>query len=700
MGSFLAEVLSSVEKMELQQVNTKCPEVAALVEACKAEVVSHLENIYVQFTERPRKNKALAGKITKLEEDINMLRTNLEEITRTELAKSECDIQKHTHALVRAKTEISLVATLFYIHEALMRIVDLQKNRSFFACLEEFQAMEEVFEGLDLEENLAVLQEMQLEFKTERSAFHLTLGNLFKDRVVLQAGGTRSVVKVNNDQQLEDVLCTLYCDNNSVTVLDKVTKFLWDSVFVPIVDTTTEIKVGQEEGFSVLEVITVDPNKKSSYVEVFANIKAVLVFLSDNFDVSLTEDLSTLQYIGRDLRDNLSELIIKRCLQDTIPSTKQGLEDFRRVIEATEDLEKSLFQAKIFAEDTTSILSYACNIDVLFINKKCQEYLASAQELMKKDLHDLVEVGESQTSLDNTQGFPRCGVSRSVTTLLKLMESILVESQTLSQKCAGRLLYTVKNISVLYVTFVPEHHKKLLQTIPQQVALFYNNCMFLAYTLCLWGETHLTKLPSVLEVESSFDREVSQLRAVASDKFASCVKSQIMQIVEIMKESGLGLKQTLEQVDAATEKCLRQCLRQQELLKTVWLKVLPYEVYNRTLGEILNSLCEFLINAVVKFEDISSDAAEQLVELFKMVQTRGPKLFSDAKEVALFVTSWYKVSELAFVLNANLLDINDRWADGKGPLGLQFKAVELKQLVRALFQNTERRAALLERIHD
>lgn len=39
-----------------------------------------------------------------------------------------------------------------------------------------------------------------------------------------------------------------------------------------------------------------------------------------------------------------------------------------------------------------------------------------------------------------------------------------------------------------------------------------------------------------------------------------------------------------------------------------------------------------------------------------------------------------------------------RWADGKGPLAEEFSAAEVKSLIRALFQNTERRAAALAKI--
>lgn len=70
----------------------------------------------------------------------------------------------------------------------------------------------------------------------------------------------------------------------------------------------------------------------------------------------------------------------------------------------------------------------------------------------------------------------------------------------------------------------------------------------------------------------------------------------------------------------------------------------------------------------------------------------------DAKEVFRHVKRWSKFSELLKVLNGSLKDIDDRWADGKGPLAQEFTAEQMKHLIRALFQPTDRRSALLSRI--
>lgn len=50
------------------------------------------------------------------------------------------------------------------------------------------------------------------------------------------------------------------------------------------------------------------------------------------------------------------------------------------------------------------------------------------------------------------------------------------------------------------------------------------------------------------------------------------------------------------------------------------------------------------------------------------------------------------------VLNASMAEIVEQWADGKGPLTLNFSSDDIRRLIRALFQNTDRRARVLANI--
>lgn len=59
--------------------------------------------------------------------------------------------------------------------------------------------------------------------------------------------------------------------------------------------------------------------------------------------------------------------------------------------------------------------------------------------------------------------------SKSVKEVLDLAKEILDEACQSSDSCAVRLFYTSRNIFEMYAVLVPEHHKKFLETIPQQV---------------------------------------------------------------------------------------------------------------------------------------------------------------------------------------------------------------------------------------
>lgn len=75
-------------------------------------------------------------------------------------------------------------------------------------------------------------------------------------------------------------------------------------------------------------------------------------------------------------------------------------------------------------------------------------------------------------------------------------------------------------------------------------------------------------------------------------------------------------------------KIVRQCMRQLELLKNVWQTILPEIVYNKSLGAILNDLCDEIIRKVVSLEDISSAVANGLENICEVIIERAPSLFA------------------------------------------------------------------------
>lgn len=67
-------------------------------------------------------------------------------------------------------------------------------------------------------------------------------------------------------------------------------------------------------------------------------------------------------------------------------------------------------------------------------------------------------------------------------------------------------------------------------------------------------------------------------------------------------------------------------------------------------------------------------------------------------DIETHVKSWFKLKETIFVLGGSLKDIEHHWKDGTGPLAVHFKVEELRNLIKALFQNSQIRANLLYKI--
>ena len=133
-----------------------------------------------------------------------------------------------------------------------------------------------------------------------------------------------------------------------------------------------------------------------------------------------------------------------------------------------------------------------------------------------------------------------------------------------------------------------------------------------------------------------------------------------------------------------------------DLLKNVWQTILPSEVYNRTIGELLDVISVDLVKKVTALEDISTTLSNGLVELIKTLEEKGQALFEADTSALDVVPSWQKLLHLQFILDASLVDIQASWKNND--ISKSFKADEVKRLIRALFQNTERRANCLQNI--
>ncbi|XP_059207248.1 centromere/kinetochore protein zw10 homolog [Centropristis striata] len=496
----------------------------------------------------------------------------------------------------------------------------------------------------------------------------------------------------------------------------------------------------QQEGGTILalECLKESEEERSTPSQVYSKLLLVLRTLHSHLlDVSIgNKKLSAI--LGEMIWEEISQCIIQECLLNSIPTNSSQLEKYNTVIKETEEFEKSLKEMEYLQGDSTDLLKYARNVNCHFASKKCKDVIVAARKLMTSKMHNTVKITPNyklrlpklpapaseakvmketvrdEITMENSKQLsamslclPACRISESVQQLMELALNTLSEAVGSSTQCAFQLFFTVRNVFQLFCDVVPMYHKENLVKFPHLAAIQHNNCMYLAHHLLTLSHHFRTHLPQQLsQGVATFVDMVPGFRKLGAQCFLAQMNVQRAELLERLSTAHNFCNLDDEDNYIAASKAVRQVIHQLKQLGTVWQDVLPVGIYCKAMGTLLNTAITEVIAKIMMLEDISSEDGEHLHTLCQTIIEEGPLVFTPLvegnkkyqEEVPLYVRKWSTFKELVIVLRANLQEIVDRWADSKGPLALEFSSSEVKNLIRALFQNTERRAVALTKI--
>lgn len=112
--------------------------------------------------------------------------------------------------------------------------------------------------------------------------------------------------------------------------------------------------------------------------------------------------------------------------------------------------------------------------------------------------------------------------------LVSLMEKVLSRSESSKDELTTRLMSTIPTVVERYLTEVPTFHAKLLLNIPQQTALFHNNCMYLVHWITMNASKGIDMMGTL----------VKSLQMCGSEQFARQISNQREQLLQILKDFG------------------------------------------------------------------------------------------------------------------------------------------------------------------
>ncbi|XP_014677255.1 PREDICTED: centromere/kinetochore protein zw10 homolog [Priapulus caudatus] len=748
--SFVTEVLATAGKLEKEDLNSQLQSLSEHIDQVKAEVYDNLHKRYGEFLPCLNATLDLAVQVNTVNTNMKSLSSKIQNEVQRELRSSSAEFQDLLQQLHEADATIAVLSRVVAIHELLQSCSAAKQHGDFLKVAKQSNVIahllqEKAVKGVG---EVKVMKALQIEFRLQREALIYDTSEMWNQVLVWslpeEKSGRRDCCTTLTVSSLEHTtLATLVQAMEYLRHLDaRVQVFsrrLLQHVLLPLTSRVCVVKCKQMADGNSLKVEPADAAEPASPKAVFDGVLRVFKFLHANLTHVRTSDGEGAPLLMTKLRacvlTDLCEAIIRDCLARSIPTQARDLEQFAEVIAETEAFQASLVEVGFMADTDTAILEYARNVNVLFANKKCEEILEAARRLMLADVHNTVKVSNEPTSegavkeekgkqvpgLDSsmlegevqlsasTFRLPACCISKSVCELMTMANDVLREATRSSPQCAIQLFYSVRNMFEMYASVVPIHHRDNLVEVPQFAAIHHNNCMYVAHHLLTLGHQYQDSLPPPLnQGAATFIDLVPQIRNMGTDCFTVQMHRQMSLLLECLAVAN-GFQAVTEENTTSSKamKAVKQCMYQLHRLNRVWRDVLPANIMYKAIGTLLNSVVTEVISKILALVDISADEATELHYVLDVIIQGSSACFEAGTELEVnavspatnhCVTNWMKFQELAFILNSSMYDIKERWAAGKGPLGAVFTPNELKSLIRALFQNTDKRAAVLAKI--
>uniref|UniRef100_A0A8C0QVQ0 Centromere/kinetochore protein zw10 homolog n=1 Tax=Canis lupus dingo TaxID=286419 RepID=A0A8C0QVQ0_CANLU len=769
MASFVTEVLAHSGRLEKEDLGTRISRLTRRVEEIKGEVCTMISKKYSEFLPSMQSAQDLVTQVDKLSEDIDLLKSRIESEVRRDLHVSTAEFTDLKQQLERDSVVLSLLKQLQQFSAAIEEYNCALTEKKYVTaaqCLEEAQKCLKLLKSRKCFD-LKVLKSLSMELTIQKQNILYHLGEEWQKLIVWKfppskgAADLRWTALLNLPEPtpvppISSVLLAFSILEELQMKLKSFGQLLLKYILKPLASCPSLCAITERQPNIIIirfESVMTDLEHPSPS-EVFAKIKLVLEVLQKHLlDLPLDTDLENektskiilAEMLGDMIWEDLSECLIKNCLVYSIPTNSSKLQQYEEIIQSTEEFENALKEMRFLKGDTTDLLKYARNINSHFANKKCQDVIVAARNLMTSEIHNTVKITpdykinvpalpcpekdekpqvqnmsktqfnevvnlEPENTLDqHSFSLPTCRISESVKQLMELAYQTLVEATTSSDQCAVQLFYSVRNIFHLFHDVVPTYHKENLQTLPQLAAIHHNNCMYIAHHLLTLGHQFRSRLAPILcDGTATFVDLVPSFRRLGTECFLAQMRAQKGELLERLSSARNFSNMDDEENYSAASKAVRQVLHQLKRLGIVWQDVLPVNIYCKAMGTLLNTAISEIIGRITALEDISTEDGDRLYSLCKTVMDEGPHVFAPLseeskntkyqEEVPVYVSKWMPFKELMMMLQASLQEIGDRWADGKGPLAAAFSSSEVKALIRALFQNTERRAAALAKI--
>lgn len=735
MASFVREILSAAGTLgEKEDFAAKTTKIQKKLNDLKSQLSVHVQNRYGNYSITLSNTTNITSQMERLSSEIDSLDSTINKHFRAELMDRNKELVDLNDAMQELHLTLQIVTKIKICYDLLEESNDSVSSGRWFTAASSLQSVFSILRNqcsaVD-ETDIRLFPAIKKDIVLKKHKLSLNLKEKWNSSVTVAVKEDKKKSRYTNTlalhgpqdktfiEDVEELIQALHITETLEDVTYPFHQTLKKDFLNVII--SRKVQVEMRSSSFAFSFVAGDEEKLDPFV-VFQNLRSLFSFLVANLAVPLSKAEKSetfLERMGAKLSAWFCQTVIQEVLAPAVPSSVESLPEYEKVLRETESFHEFMVETGFLPSSNVSLLNYARNVDALFANKFCQELLVKARDLMKEDLFSTVVIEPGDTDSqdllnqkpdyedlpippnfsmpEKTFQFPKCSISTSTLKVLDLAVKGLEEAAVAKAFCSVRLFNTVRNIFELWCAVVPTFHKSNLESLPQLSAIAHNSALYLAHKLVTLGFLYKEKLPALSQHTPTFIDIVPRLRNVGGEMMLKSMRIQRDSIISTLSNAGMNSAGSERRLSGGVDQAVRQFLHQLSHLQKVWQPVLPTDVYCRCIGTLLNSGIEEILQRILSLSDISAEVSGQYCSLLNQIVVKAPEFFN-SEEPENFVKKWLKFQELIVVLNSSLRVIEDRWGEGKGVLAKEFSAEEVKQLIRAIFQNTERRAAVLSKI--
>lgn len=548
--SLIKKIVEIVDKNEGIDARKNISKLSKDIKSYKHKVNSYINTNYIEFLSDIGNNEHFIDEGDLLKDELTNFQENLQNETKNKIYSAHDELSKHIEELEESELGLNISMKLMKIDTLLQKINQLNESENYSKINKVLTSIsilindpnDKIIRKLEMYKNLKLrlLQEQEkMVFNLEKRFSEIIT---MKEKSFPNMKSVTITITKNSIKIVDTVNALIYADYD----LSKVTMFLMDNVFEPIISRAVSLEINQNEKEFLLNLSysmkPVTDELRPNYKTIFDNLKQTLQFLV-NMNIQLVNNQTKqsqylLEMMFQTKRDDLFEVLFNDCIIHAIPETIEEKEN-STLMEDILKLNDLFIEIKFFDGNVgatvncadNKLKSYAQNVEDLFNKQFSKNILASSSELLKRDLHDMILVSEESSAASACNSpliFPRSMISKSTTDFIKLLDRIIQQANGQDNELSKNLFASIASALENYSFTIQLHHSKFLSKIPQQSALFYNNCMYLSH----WISTNK-------EIENqNFENVAKTLQEQGMEIFECQVTKQKIQLLEILKNYG------------------------------------------------------------------------------------------------------------------------------------------------------------------